>query len=85
MSKGVYYRQCRLRKNHENKEYSEQVSYIPEPFCVKGKVLKLRDAKNTWEDGWKVMEVSAHRRLDEDMPDIHKEIRGHRKATGDSL
>ena len=38
-----YYRQCRMRKNLKNGSYSEQTNYIPEPFCVKGKVLKLRD------------------------------------------
>ncbi len=84
MSKQVYYRQCRMRKDHKNGNYSEQVSYIPEPFCVKDKVLKLRDSEGNWDNGWVVTEVSSHRRLDDDLPDPHQEIKGHRKATGDS-
>lgn len=84
MSKHVFYRQCRLRKDYKNGSYSEQVSYIPEPFCVKGKVLKLRDADGVWDNGWVVMSASENRHADEELPDVHKSLRGHRKQTGDS-
>jgi hypothetical protein len=85
MGKQVYYRQCRMRKNYEAGNYSEQVSYIPESFCIKGKVLKLRGSDNKWDDGWVVVGVSSNKVLDESIPDVHKGIRGHRKATGDCL
>lgn len=75
----MFDRQCRLQKGN-----TVQMSWIPEPYCVKGKVLKLREEDGTWSDGWLVVE--AHSRRDERLlPDLHKEIRGHRKATGDSL
>lgn len=77
MSKKTYYRQCRLKKGN-----AEQVSYIPEPFCTEGRVLRLRDDNGVWTDGWLVTFAGKHRV--EDLPDLHKEIRGHRKATGDS-
>ena len=63
----------------------EQTSYIPEPFCVVGKVLKLRDEDGEWNDGW-IVETAGKDRVDGDrLPDYHKEIKGHRQATGDSL
>jgi hypothetical protein len=85
MSKQVYYRQCQLRKNGTDGSYSEQTSYLPEPFCKKGKTLKLRDDAGSWENGWIVIEVSRNRRLEEELPDAHQEIKRHRKATGDAL
>lgn len=55
------YRQCRLRKDYKDGSYTEQVSYIPEPFCKEGRVLKLRDPRtNTWDNGWVVTWVSEH-------------------------
>lgn len=34
--------------------YQEQVSFIPKKFAVVGKLLKLKNDKDIWEDGWKV-------------------------------
>lgn len=81
MSKEVYYRQCRLQKYNSN-SYLEQTSFIPEPYCVEGKILKLRNNEGVWEDGWKIVTVGSNKVLE--TPDIHKEIRNHRKSTGDS-
>ena len=47
------YRQCHLKKN-DGEHIWEQVSWIPEPYCVVGKVLKLRDEDGRWDNGWKV-------------------------------
>ena len=82
--KETYYRQCKLRKNYKDGSYSEQISYIPEPYCVYKKVLKLKDEKGNWDDGWKVTFVSENRVEDKFLPDSHSEIKNHRKATGDS-
>jgi len=79
----VYYKQCRLRKDYKDGSYSEQVSYIPEPFCVKNKVLKLKEG-STWDNGWVVTFVSKDRVEGGKLPDSHVQIKGHRKATGDS-
>ena len=84
MSKKVYYRQCHLVRPTKTGKM-EQTSYIPEPYCVLGKVLKLRDENGEWENGWIVERASNHKRLDEELPDPHKEIKEHRKATGDSM
>ncbi len=48
-----YHRQCLLLR--ERKAY--KTSWIPEKFAVKGKVLRLKDDKGNWEDGWEVVLV----------------------------
>jgi hypothetical protein len=53
MAKELYYRQCHLQQ--QGKVRWEQTSFIPEPYCVIGKILKLRDDDGNWSDGWKVM------------------------------
>lgn len=47
------YSQCRLAKKVKNGEY-KMISWIPEEFAVKGKVLKLFDGEN-WDNGWEVI------------------------------
>jgi hypothetical protein len=59
MSKELFYRQCRLQKRVGDTTY-EQVSFLPEPFGVVGKVLKLPDGDRGWDGGWVV--VSAGER-----------------------
>ncbi len=80
MSKKTYYRQCRLQKGN-----THQMSWIPEEFAVKGKIIKLRDEDGVWDDGWKVNEAYSTRLETHDLPDPHSEIKGHRKATGDAM
>jgi hypothetical protein len=79
MAKDVVYRQCRLRRGN-----CHQTSWLPEKFAAVGKVLRLRNAAH-WEEGWLVEEVGSHRLPESQLPDWHREIKGHRKATGDSL
>ena len=77
------YRQCRLEREVPG-GVSHLVSFIPAKFAVVDKVLKLKNEKDEWEDGWKVL--SCGELVDEDLlPDYRKEIRNHRKMTGDSL
>ena len=83
--KEVYYKQCRMRKDNKNGSYSEQVSYIPEPYCVLNKVLKLKDENGNWDNGWVVTQVNESRVEDSKLPDYRQNVRNHRKATGDSL
>ena len=45
-----------MKKGLPDGGYLQQTSFIPEPFCFKGKTLKLKN-KGSWEDGWKVMET----------------------------
>jgi hypothetical protein len=56
MAKELFYRQCRLQKK-SGTAVCEQVSYIPEPYCVVGKTLKLRNEEGDWDDGWVVVSV----------------------------
>lgn len=60
MKKARFYRQCRLKKTVEGRVI-EQVSYIPEPYCEVGRILKLKANDGTWEDGWEVMSTSERR------------------------
>lgn len=76
--------QCELHR-HE-KQFSGgyvaiKVAFIPIKYAVLGKVLKIQNNAGRWIDGWVVMSVG------EPMvpPNIHKEIKSHRKRTGDSL
>ncbi len=85
MSKDVFYKQCRLEKKLSETSTSHQMSFIPEPYCVKGKVLKLRDEEGVWENGWVIKAVGQHRVPDSALPDWHSSIKQHRKATGDSM
>jgi hypothetical protein len=70
MSQGLQYRQCHLQKKDGDALW-EQTSWIPEPYCVVGKVVKLKDANGNWEDGWKVVSASE--------PKPAKFIEGHER------
>ncbi len=84
MAKTATYRQCTLYKPCGKQSRKVMVSYIPEKFAQVGGVLKLKQDDDTWDDGWIVEAVGA--RVEEaDLPDPHKEIKSHRKATGDAL
>lgn len=81
MAKNTKYRQCVLTKKMEV-GIKQQVSFIPEKYAVKNKVLKLKNGDD-WENGW-VVEHAGENLVDEDLlPDYHDEIKKHRKATGD--
>jgi len=84
MGKTTFYRQCYLEKP-TTEGTSCQMSWIPEKFAVKDKVLKLKDDDGNWDNGWIVRTVGTFRREDEDLPDSHSAIKGHRKTTGDSM
>jgi hypothetical protein len=78
MARDLYYRQCFLRRQ-DGPTVVEQVSYIPEPYCVPGKALRLKKG-DAWEDGWVV--VSAGDR--EPAALVERRARDHlktRKAT----
>ena len=79
MSKQVYYSQCKLKRGN-----TETVCWIPEKYAIIGKVVKLKGLDEEWEEGW-VVEQSYSRVLEENLPDSHKEIKAHKKRTGDSL
>lgn len=83
MAKQTFYRQCRLERKVPNGT-CHQVSFIPEPYCKVGKVLKLRNSDGEWENGWVVL-GAGDKRDGSLLPDPHQDIKGHRKATGDSL
>ena len=73
------YRQCVLQKQN-----LEQVSFIPSKFAVVGKVIKIKDSNDNWDDGWVVM--YAGQEVDEkSVPDSHDAIKAHRKKTGDAM
>lgn len=82
MSK-IRYRQCTLRKKLSDSSHAQQVSYIPEKFAVVGRTLKLQSPEDgEWSDGWVVVSAGE---INEDPPDAHDAIKGHRKNTGDSM
>lgn len=75
------YKQCKLEKKVGVSTHT-QVSFIPKEFAVLGRVIKLKQDDDTWDDGWKVVSVGSE---ESDAIDYRKRIRSHRNATGDSL
>ncbi len=82
MSATLYFRQCHLVKKTASGTV-EQTSWIPERFASLGAAVRLRNPDGEWEDGWVVQFVGA-RREQSALPDSHKEIKAHRRATGDA-
>lgn len=83
-NKKVFYKQCHLVKTIPTGT-KHQTSWIPEEFAKLNHIVKLRDEDGVWEDGWKVVTAGNHIVEESALPDWHKLIRGHHKATGDSL
>lgn len=79
--KKIKYRQCELEKAEESATRT-MVSFLPEKFAAVGTVLKLKDDDGNWSDGWIVKSAGQ---LTDEPPDWRKEVRAHRKTTGDSL
>jgi hypothetical protein len=53
-----YARQCLLERDTTDGRESI-VSFIPERYAQKGRVLRLRGDDGTWTDGWQVVAVYA--------------------------
>jgi len=58
------FRQCKMERKIEGGS-AHTTSYIPEPFCVVGKTLKLKDDDGKWEDGWKVTFAGQQRSFEQ--------------------
>ena len=84
MKRTTIYRQCGLLRDLGNDRSANIVTYLPARFAEMQKVVRLRQADGQWEDGWKVVKVGSN--VDaKDLPDSHRQIKGHRDQTGDSL
>lgn len=73
------YVQCVLSKNISRK----QVAFIPEKLARVGQKLKIK-CDIGWDVGWIVDRASTILVDEENLPDSHKEIKSHRKSTGDN-
>jgi hypothetical protein len=71
--------QCTLRRNNV-----EQVSWIPMKFALHGNVLRLKNHKGIWENGWEVIHL-GNSQEEHLIHDPHIAVKQHRKRTGDSL
>ena len=80
-----YYKQCTLTKRLGPTTTRTQIAWIPEKFVIKGKVLKIKDHNDEWENGWVVMSDGGARKEEKQLPDYRSMIRGHRRQTGDAL
>lgn len=54
MSKTMFYRQCELHKNLPGGGIMSMVSFIPEKFAILGNMLRIRDDRGVWMEGWEV-------------------------------
>jgi hypothetical protein len=59
-----------------------QVCWIPTDFARLGEILQLKSDDGSWVNGWIVKNVGQ---IVQEIPDVKKSIRNHRKNTGDSL
>ena len=84
MKKEILYRQCGLRRELSADIALTQVSFIPAKFAKLNHIVRLKDGEGQWEDGWKVVHVGTGVDADH-LPDSHREIKAHRRMTGDSL
>jgi hypothetical protein len=83
MSKKVFYRQCRLVRPIPTGEHVV-ISWIPDQFAVKNRIVKLKGDRGEWTDGWRVVEVGYHRLPANEVPDFHELSKAHLRATGDA-
>ncbi|WP_286764267.1 MULTISPECIES: hypothetical protein [Rhodopirellula] len=83
MSRNVKYVQCAMRRNIAGGSV-RTTSYIPQEFAKVGRVLRLKDDKVGWVDGWVVESVGDVIVEGDQLPDSHRAIKNHRKSTGDS-
>jgi len=74
----MYY-QCTLQHN-DGMTSSQIVSWIPQKYATIGKKLKVKTEDGSWTEGWIVTAVGNTR---ENPPNWHKDVRGHKKSTGD--
>jgi hypothetical protein len=57
MSGQDYHRQCQMNKVGADGSVAHQTSWLPAEFAHVGNIVKLRDDKGHWEDGWKIIAV----------------------------
>lgn len=72
------YVQCTLAKGT-----SVQVAYIPKEFAVIDLVVNIRTS-GKWSRGWNVVDASRFSVDESQLPDSHKDIKSHRRTTGDA-
>jgi len=80
MSKTIFYRQCQVQQNNS----FQMLTWIPEKYATSGDTLRLKNALDNWEDGWKVIWMSKTRLAEELLPDYHSDTKQHVKDTGDA-
>ncbi len=82
------YRQCRLVKTIGRDDLRSTLTeraWIPQQFAQLLKTLKIKQVDGSWDDGWVVDHVGTKVLKESQLPDSHRDIKGHRKNTGDSL
>jgi hypothetical protein len=56
VSKERYYCQCSMSRGNVH-----TIAYLPEKYAVLDKVLKIKQADESWEDGWVVKSVGERK------------------------
>jgi len=67
-----------IKKTKEGESHT--TSYIPEPFCEVGRVLKLRNEGGEWDDGW-VVKSAGERRSHLEVNEHSQHYKHQRKAS----
>ena len=78
MKDAALYAQCELKNGT-----THQVAYIPGQFAKVGKELSLR-VDGRWDRGW-IVEAVFESVPREHLPDVHDDVKQHRRNTGDNL
>lgn len=72
-------KQCRLVRKHDDQAIDVLVSWIPDKFAKKGKLLKLKQNDGRWEQGWVVDHVYSQCMLYDEVKERSQDYKHHRK------
>ena len=73
--KNEFHRHCLLQKGE-----LKTTAWIPEKFAKVGKYISLKQEKDNWDDGWKVITIGTRMRT-EYMLDRSQDYKQTRKAS----
>jgi hypothetical protein len=78
----MYSKQCTMERKTSEGGRSVLTSWIPDKFAFKGRVLKLKDrATGHWKDGWVVVSVNPHKKLQKEITERSQDYKNTRKAS----
>lgn len=82
-TKNLKYCQCVLERQNSESSVSRQVAFIPKEHARVAHSVRIKNDDGSWEAGWIVKSVGVEM-TENQLPDSHAQIKGHRLNTGDA-